>query len=47
MGINILLLTGDQTAAARALAEEALIEQYKAEIFPEDKAAEIQGFQKS
>jgi Cu+-exporting ATPase len=47
MGIKILLLTGDHSAAARAVAEEANIEQFKAEIFPEDKAVEIQGLQKS
>jgi Cu+-exporting ATPase len=47
MGINIMLLTGDQVAAARAVADEADIEQVKAEIFPEDKAAEIQQLQKS
>ncbi len=47
MGINILLLTGDQTAAARSAAEEANIEQFKAEIFPEGKVVEIQELQKS
>jgi Cu+-exporting ATPase len=47
MGIHILLLTGDQLAAARAVADEANIEQVKAEIFPEEKAAEIQHLQKS
>jgi Cu+-exporting ATPase len=47
MSINILMLTGDHTAAARAVAEEANVEQFKAEIFPEDKAFEIQELQKS
>ena len=47
MDINILLLTGDQTVSARAVAEEANIEQFKAEIFPEGKAVEIQKLQKS
>jgi Cu+-exporting ATPase len=47
MGINILLLSGDQTDAARAIAEEAKIENFKAEIFPQDKAIEIRELQKS
>jgi len=45
MGIKILLLTGDQLASAEAVAKEAGIDKFRAEIFPEDKALEIQKLQ--
>jgi Cu+-exporting ATPase len=47
MGIDFLLLTGDQSAAARAVAREAGIDNVKAEVYPEDKAAEIKRLQES
>lgn len=46
MGIRILMLTGDHTYAAQAIAKEAGIDEFKASMFPADKAAEIQKLRK-
>jgi Cu+-exporting ATPase len=45
LGLTPVLLTGDNTAAARAVAAEVGIEQVIAEVHPEDKVAEIQRLQ--
>lgn len=38
MGIDLYMLTGDQEAAAKAIATQTGIEHYKAEVLPQDKA---------
>ncbi|KAA3616811.1 MAG: copper-translocating P-type ATPase [Calditrichaeota bacterium] len=45
MNINVVLLTGDQHEAALAIAQEAGIENVKAEVYPQDKLAEINRLQ--
>ena len=42
MGIEVMMLTGDNLATAAAIAEQAGITDYRAEILPQDKAAEIE-----
>ncbi len=41
MGVEVMMLTGDNARAAKRIAEEVGIESVKAELFPEEKAAEI------
>lgn len=38
MGIDLYMLTGDNQATAKAIAEQTGITNYKAEVFPQDKA---------
>ncbi|QQM47416.1 heavy metal translocating P-type ATPase [Streptomyces liliifuscus] len=45
LGLTPVLLTGDNTAAARAVAAEVGIEQVIAEVHPEDKVAEVERLQ--
>lgn len=45
MGIQTLLLTGDNLHTARAVANELDIDQVIAEVMPDDKVAHIQGLQ--
>ncbi|MBT2395368.1 cation-translocating P-type ATPase [Streptomyces sp. ISL-100] len=45
LGLTQVLLTGDNTAAARAVAAEVGIDQVIAEVHPEDKVAEVQRLQ--
>ena len=42
LGIKAIMLTGDNSAAARLVAKELGITEFKAELLPEDKAAVIQ-----
>ncbi len=42
MGIEVVMLTGDNAAAARAIAAQAGVDRHLAEVLPQDKAAEIQ-----
>ncbi|UTH74826.1 heavy metal translocating P-type ATPase [Chromobacterium sp. IIBBL 290-4] len=46
MGVEVLMLTGDNPATAASIAAEAGISQYRAEVRPEDKAAEVARWQK-
>ena len=45
MGIEVIMLTGDNPATARAIAEAAGIARYTAEVLPQDKAFQIAAFQ--
>ncbi|GAB2956427.1 heavy metal translocating P-type ATPase [Streptomyces pseudoechinosporeus] len=47
LGLTPVLLTGDNTAAARAVAAEVGIEKVIAEVHPEDKVAEVQRLQQA
>lgn len=42
MGIRTVMLTGDQFETAREIAEEAHIQEFKAQILPADKAKEVE-----
>jgi Cu+-exporting ATPase len=42
MGIEVVMLTGDNAATARAIAAQAGVDRYLADVLPQDKAAEIQ-----
>ena len=45
LGLTPILLTGDRTETARAVAAEVGIENVVAEVFPDDKAAEVRRLQ--
>lgn len=45
MGIDVYMLTGDNEATARAIAEETGIRNYKAEVLPQQKAGFIKELQ--
>ncbi|WP_274560835.1 heavy metal translocating P-type ATPase [Streptomyces spiramyceticus] len=47
LGLTPVLLTGDNTAAAHAVAAEVGIDQVVAEVHPEDKVAEVQRLQQA
>ncbi|WP_227935976.1 heavy metal translocating P-type ATPase [Alkalihalobacillus deserti] len=47
MGIEVIMLTGDHERTAKAIAEEAGIEHYIAEVLPEHKAEEVKKLQLS
>jgi Cu+-exporting ATPase len=47
LGLTPVLLTGDNTAAARAVAAEVGIEKVIAEVHPEDKVAEVERLQQA
>ncbi len=41
LGVDVMMLTGDNEKAAKRIAKEVGIDNVKAELFPEEKAAEI------
>ena len=44
MGIRVVMLSGDNTATAQAIAEKAGIKEFRAEVLPQNKATHIQSF---
>jgi len=44
MGIRVIMITGDNTATAQAIAQQSGISEFRAEVFPQDKAAQLQSF---
>jgi Cu+-exporting ATPase len=44
MGIDVVMLTGDNAATAAAIAREAGVTRFEAEVLPGDKAATVQKF---
>jgi len=44
MGIDVVMLTGDNPATAKAIAQEAGIDHFKAQVLPGDKAAAVAEF---
>lgn len=47
MNLETVMLTGDNENAARAIAEQVGIDQYQAEVLPEDKANRVRELQES
>jgi Cu+-exporting ATPase len=46
LGIEVVMLTGDNAGTARAVASETGIEHFEAEVLPGDKAAAVQKFKR-
>ena len=44
MGIDVVMLTGDNAATAEAIAESAGVSSYRAQVLPGEKAAAVAGF---
>ncbi len=44
MGIRVVMLSGDNRATAQAIAAQAGIAEFRAEVLPQDKAAQVQSF---
>ncbi len=42
MGVRVVMLSGDNQATAQAIAEQAGIAEFRAEVLPQDKAAQVQ-----
>ena len=42
LGVEMLMLTGDHAATARAIADAARISHYRAQVLPQDKAREVE-----
>ncbi|MFZ2301132.1 MAG: heavy metal translocating P-type ATPase [Gallionella sp.] len=47
MGIRVVMLSGDNQATAQAIAREAGIAEFRAEVLPQDKAAVVQSFKQA
>jgi len=47
MGIEVVMLTGDNAITAAAIAKRTGITQYRAEVLPQDKAAEVMKYRAS
>jgi Cu+-exporting ATPase len=47
MGLKVVMLTGDNTRTARAIASEVNIDEVVAEVLPEEKSLRIRGFQQN
>lgn len=46
MGIRVVMLSGDNAATAQAIAQQAGITEFRAEVLPQDKAGHIESFKK-
>lgn len=44
MGIRVVMLSGDNAPTAQAIAKQAGIAEFRAEVLPQDKAAHVQSF---
>ena len=44
MGVRVVMLSGDNQATTQAIAAQAGIAEFRAEVLPQDKAAEVQSF---
>jgi len=44
MGMRVVMLSGDNAATAQAIAQQAGISEFRAEVLPQDKAALVQSF---
>jgi len=44
MGIRVVMLSGDNAATAQAIARQAGITEFRAEVLPQDKATHVQSF---
>jgi len=44
MGVRVVMLSGDNHATAQAIAQQAGITEFRAEVLPQDKAAHVQSF---
>lgn len=44
MGIKVVMLSGDNTATAQAIANQVGITEFRAEVLPQDKAEHVQSF---
>ena len=46
MGVDVIMLTGDNAATARAIAAQAGIERFEAQVLPADKARIVEGLRR-
>ena len=44
MGIRVVMLSGDNHATAQAIAQQAGITEFRAEVLPQDKSAQVESF---